>query len=68
MIRPLWLETIIRAGGILRTVTTGLSAPPGTRMVYSDLGAITLTAISGSGFTANGSIDYFATRVTERSA
>ncbi len=43
--RPLWLETIVRAGGILRTVTTDLSAPPGTRMVYSDLGAITLTAI-----------------------
>lgn len=43
--RPLWLETFVRAGGILRTITTDLSAPPGTRMVYSDLGAITLTAI-----------------------
>lgn len=43
--RPLWLETMVRKGGILRTVTTDLAAPPGTRMVYSDLGAITLTAI-----------------------
>lgn len=43
--RPLWLETLVRKGGILRTVTTDLATPPGTRMVYSDLGAITLTAI-----------------------
>lgn len=43
--RPLWRESIVRAGGILRTVTTDLAAAPGTRMVYSDLGAITLTAI-----------------------
>ncbi len=43
--RPLWLETMVRSGGILRTVTTDLAAPPGTRMIYSDLGAITLTAI-----------------------
>lgn len=43
--RPLWRESVVREGAILRTVTTDLAAPPGTRMVYSDLGAITLTAI-----------------------
>jgi CubicO group peptidase (beta-lactamase class C family) len=43
--RPLWRESLVREGAILRTVTTDLAAPPGTRMVYSDLGAITLTAI-----------------------
>ncbi|MBP6442957.1 MAG: beta-lactamase family protein [Gemmatimonadales bacterium] len=62
--RPLWLETIVRAGGILRTVTTDLSAPPGTRMVYSDLGAITLTAILEQLYGQR--IDQlFATRVTK---
>ncbi|MBK9547916.1 MAG: serine hydrolase [Gemmatimonadetes bacterium] len=62
--RPLWLETIVRAGGILRTVTTDLSAPPGTRMVYSDLGAITLTAILEQLYGER--IDrLFATRVTK---
>lgn len=43
--RPLWRESLVREGGILRTITTDLAAPPGTRMVYSDLGAITLTAV-----------------------
>jgi CubicO group peptidase (beta-lactamase class C family) len=43
--RPLWRESLVREGGILRSVTTDLAAPPGTRMVYSDLGAITLTAV-----------------------
>lgn len=43
--RPLWRESLVRDGGMLRTITTDLAAPPGTRMVYSDLGAITLTAV-----------------------
>jgi CubicO group peptidase (beta-lactamase class C family) len=43
--RPLWRESLVRAGGILRAMTSGLEQPPSTRMVYSDLGAITLTAI-----------------------
>jgi len=43
--RPLWRESLVREGGMLRSVTTDLAAPPGTRMVYSDLGAITLTAV-----------------------
>jgi len=43
--RPLWRESLVRDGGILRSVTTDLTAAPGTRMVYSDLGAITLTAV-----------------------
>lgn len=43
--RPLWQETFVREGAILRTITSDLVASPGTEMVYSDLGAITLTAI-----------------------
>ena len=43
--RRLWQETLVRNGAILRTITSDLEAPPGARMVYSDLGAITLTAI-----------------------
>ena len=43
--RRLWKETFVREGAILRTITSDLDAPPGTRMVYSDLGAITLTTI-----------------------
>lgn len=43
--RPLWLETVVREGGILRSITSDLNAAPGEEMVYSDLGAITLTAI-----------------------
>lgn len=43
--RRLWEETIVRAGGILRTITSDLERPPGERMVYSDLGAITLATI-----------------------
>lgn len=62
--RPLWLETIVRKGAVLRTVTTDLSAPPGTRMAYSDLGAITLTAILESLYHQR--IDaLFAARVTD---
>lgn len=43
--RPLWKESFVRKGAILRTVTSDLNTPPGTEMVYSDLGAITLTTI-----------------------
>jgi len=43
--RPLWRETFVRDGAILRSVTSNLDTVPGARMVYSDLGAITLTAI-----------------------
>ena len=43
--RPLWKETFVREGAILRTVTSNLDTVPGARMVYSDLGAITVTAI-----------------------
>lgn len=43
--RPLWKETFVRKGAILRTITSDLESAPGTRMVYSDLGAITLTTI-----------------------
>ncbi len=43
--RRLWEETFVRKGAILRTVTSDLVDPPGTRMVYSDLGAITLMTI-----------------------
>jgi CubicO group peptidase (beta-lactamase class C family) len=43
--RRLWEETIVREGAILRTVTSDLEREPGARMVYSDLGAITLTTI-----------------------
>lgn len=52
--RRLWEETIVRAGGLLRARTSDLDRPPGERMVYSDLGAITLATIlerlSGSRF------------------
>jgi CubicO group peptidase (beta-lactamase class C family) len=43
--RRLWEETVVRSGGILRSITSDLQSEPGTEMVYSDLGAITLTAI-----------------------
>jgi CubicO group peptidase (beta-lactamase class C family) len=43
--RRLWEETFVRKGAILRTVTSDLERAPGLRMVYSDLGAITLMAI-----------------------
>jgi CubicO group peptidase (beta-lactamase class C family) len=43
--RRLWEETFVRTGAILRTVTSDLERSPGERMVYSDLGAITLMAI-----------------------
>jgi CubicO group peptidase (beta-lactamase class C family) len=43
--RFLWHETIVRSGAVLRTITTDLDTVPGARMVYSDLGAITLMAI-----------------------
>lgn len=43
--RRLWEETFVREGAILRTVTSDLERVPGERMVYSDLGAITLTVI-----------------------
>lgn len=43
--RPLWKESLVRKGAILRTITSDLKTPPGTEMVYSDLGAITLTTI-----------------------
>lgn len=43
--RRLWEETIVRKGGILRAITSDLEQAPGERMVYSDMGAITLTAI-----------------------
>ena len=43
--RYLWHETFVRPGAVLRTVTTDLDTVPGARMVYSDLGAITLMAI-----------------------
>lgn len=43
--RRLWEETIVRQGGILRAITSDLERAPGERMVYSDMGAITLTAI-----------------------
>lgn len=43
--RRLWEETAVRPGGILRAITSDLEQEPGTRMVYSDVGAITLTAI-----------------------
>lgn len=43
--RRLWEETVVRKGAILRSITSDLNAAPGERMVYSDIGAITLTAI-----------------------
>lgn len=43
--RPLWKETFVRKGAILRTITSDLVTPPGSEMVYSDLGAITLMTI-----------------------
>lgn len=43
--RRLWEETFVRKGAILRTVTTDLERAPGIKMVYSDLGAITLMTI-----------------------
>src|SRR5690606_33782656 len=43
--RRLWEETVVREGAILRSITSDLNTDPGTEMVYSDLGAITLTAI-----------------------
>lgn len=43
--RRLWEETVVRKGAILRSITSDLNAAPGDRMVYSDIGAITLTAI-----------------------
>jgi CubicO group peptidase (beta-lactamase class C family) len=43
--RPLWKETVVRKGAMLRAMTSDLEHGPGEEMVYSDLGAITLTAI-----------------------
>lgn len=43
--RRLWEETFVRKGAILRAITSDLEQPPGERMVYSDMGAITLTSI-----------------------
>ena len=43
--RRLWEETVVREGAILRTITSDLNRAPGEQMVYSDLGAITLTTI-----------------------
>jgi CubicO group peptidase (beta-lactamase class C family) len=43
--RRLWEETFVREGAILRTLTSDLNRAPGEQMVYSDLGAITLTTI-----------------------
>lgn len=43
--RRLWEETLVRKGAILRSITSDLNTAPGQRMVYSDIGAITLTAI-----------------------
>ena len=36
---------MVREGAILRSITSDLNTDPGAEMVYSDLGAITLTAI-----------------------
>ncbi len=62
--RPLWLETAVRPGGILRAITSDLNDDPGTRMVYSDLGAITLTAILEKQYGMRFD-DLFRTRVAE---
>src|SRR5690606_27091490 len=43
--RRLWEETVVREAAILRSITSDLNDAPGERMVYSDIGAITLTAI-----------------------
>ena len=43
--RRLWEETFVREGAILRAVTSDLERDPGERMVYSDLGAITVATI-----------------------
>lgn len=43
--RPLYTEASDRDGAIDLALETPLQSPPGTRYVYSDLGAITLTAI-----------------------
>jgi CubicO group peptidase (beta-lactamase class C family) len=43
--RPLYLQTSDRESAIALTLRTDLDTLPGTRMLYSDLGAITLTAI-----------------------
>jgi CubicO group peptidase (beta-lactamase class C family) len=43
--RRLWEETVVREGAILRAITSDLNRAPGEQMVYSDLGAITLTTI-----------------------
>jgi CubicO group peptidase (beta-lactamase class C family) len=43
--RRLWEETVVREGAILRSITSDLNRAPGEQMVYSDIGAITLTAI-----------------------
>jgi CubicO group peptidase (beta-lactamase class C family) len=43
--RRLWEETFVRKGAILRAVTSDLERAPGERMVYSDVGAITLATI-----------------------
>lgn len=43
--RRLWEETVVREGGLLRARTSDLERPPGQKMVYSDVGAITLATI-----------------------
>jgi CubicO group peptidase (beta-lactamase class C family) len=43
--RPLYQETADRAAALALVDSTPLEAPPGTRYVYSDLGAIVLTQI-----------------------
>ncbi len=43
--RPLWLESRGRTGAIRGTLISDLDTVPGARMVYSDLGAITLATI-----------------------
>lgn len=43
--RRLWEETVVREGGLLRARTSDLERPPGEKMVYSDIGAITLATI-----------------------
>ncbi len=43
--RPLWLQSAGRSGAIHSALISDLDTLPGARMVYSDLGAITLATI-----------------------
>jgi CubicO group peptidase (beta-lactamase class C family) len=43
--RPLYVEATTRAGAFALTDTTPLTAEPGARTIYSDLGAIVLTQV-----------------------